>query len=329
MRCSGPESADVIILNTCGVKGPTENRIISRIRELRGLGKKFIIAGCLPSINRKRLEKELDGCEYCLLGPDSICEIGGVFGGKSKGRKRLEFEPRKPIGIIPISSGCMGSCNYCAVKQARGSLHSYSLEDILCLAKKMVNSGIKEIRLTAQDTGCYGLDIGLRLTDLLDKILTIEGEYKIRIGMMNPHYALEMLGKLKKIYRDTHILSFAHIPVQSGSNRVLREMGREYTIEDFVKAVKGLREVRGISISTDIIVGFPTETNSDFEETVKLIRKIKPEVLNLSKFCPRPGTAAAGMKQLPTQVIKERSRIVTALYGDIRKKKEKLYKPDM
>jgi MiaB/RimO family radical SAM methylthiotransferase len=187
-------------------------------------------------------------------------------------------------------------------------LTSYPVEDIVARARLLLERGKKEIYLTAQDTGCYGLDIHSNLVELLKEILKIDGDYRLRIGMMNPNYALKMLNELIGIYRDDRVYKFLHIPVQSGSDRVIREMNRGYTTAQFEKIADRFREeLEDICLSTDIIVGFPTETDADFKKTVELIKIVRPDIINVSKFYPRPNTAAARMKLLTTETLKKRS----------------------
>ncbi|MEM4245459.1 MAG: radical SAM protein, partial [Candidatus Nanoarchaeia archaeon] len=191
----------------------------------------------------------------------------------------------------------------------------YTKKEILGEVKKAVKEGCTIIKLTAEDTGCWGKDIDEKLPDLLGEILKTEGNFKIRLGMMNPNHAIEFLDELIKIYNNPKMIKFIHIPVQSGSNKVIKDMKRDYKVEDFKKIVKRFRkEVRGINIATDIIAGYPTETEEDFKKTLELIKEVKPEVLNISKFAPRPKTEAAKLKQLRTEIIKERSKYLTLEY---------------
>ena len=162
--------------------------------------------------------------------------------------------------------------------------------------------------------GCYGFDIGTNLIDLTRSLLEVEGDYIIRIGMMNPEHALKMLPGLAEILNNERVYSFAHVPVQSGSDKVLKAMNRFYTSEDFQKIVSYLREsVQDVTIATDIIVGFPGETDEDHTQTLNLLEETKPDVINVSKFYPRPNTLAEKMPKISTQIIKTRSVQASAL----------------
>jgi MiaB/RimO family radical SAM methylthiotransferase len=189
-------------------------------------------------------------------------------------------------------------------------LFSYPKETIVARAKKAVRDGVREIWVTAQDTGAYGKEIGTDLADLLEEICGVEGKFFVRIGMMNPNHALRMLDKLVEVYKNEKVFKFLHLPVQSGDNEVLRLMNRFYSVEDFKKIVRSFRrEFPRITIATDVICGFPGETRKAFEKTLELVEEVKPDIVNVSKFFARPKTVAAQMREkfLSPQEIKSRS----------------------
>lgn len=304
--------AEAVILNTCAVKGATQSKMLSRIREYLALGKRVIVAGCLPKVNRRLLDR----FPVAIVDTNSIDKLaiavrkGGVFTSSShKNKLKMPHcQNDSPTGIIEISEGCLGRCAFCGTKNARGDLTSYPLSDIVGRARLLIGYGKKEIYLTAQDTGCYGLDTKTDLAKLLREILKVPGDYRLRIGMMNPNHCMKMLDGLIEIYSDNRVYKFLHLPVQSGSDKVLREMDRGYTASQFEKMVRKFRKgVPDLCLSTDVIVGFPSETDADFEKTVRLIERIGPDIINLSKFCPRPNTPASRMKPLTTEIVKKRS----------------------
>ena len=176
----------------------------------------------------------------------------------------------------------------------------------------MVSEGVREIWLSSEDTGAYGKDIDVPLPHLLDAIVdVIPDGVMLRIGMTNPHI-LEHMEGVARVLNHPRVFKFLHIPVQCGSNKVLEDMKREYTREDFEKLADYLlAHVQNITLATDVICGFPTETEQDFEETMALLEKYKFPVLNIAQFYPRPGTAAAKLKKLQGHVVKQRSRRVT------------------
>lgn len=321
---NGINEADIIIVNSCGVKLPTQNKIINYIKKIPKT-KQIIVCGCLPRmLNIKFYAPNIN----LVFDNNTITKVEQVIKkNKDMLSEKKECRINKPvirikkdIAIIPISQGCLGApCSYCSVKKARGELKSYKKEDIIKQVKKAIKEGCKKINLTAQDTGCWGKDIGKKLPELLKEILNIKGNFEVRLGMSNPNYILEYLNDMIKIYKNPKMKKFLHIPLQSGSNKILEDMERRYKVEDFEKIVERFRkEIPNMNIATDIIIGFPTETTEDFEKTLKVIKKIKPEVLNISKFGARPNTAAENMKQLPSQEIKRRSVIMHKTWNHIK-----------
>lgn len=180
------------------------------------------------------------------------------------------------------------------------------------------------IYLTSQDNGCYGFDKKTNLAKLLKELLKFKGNYKIRVGMINPWYLMKFIDEMIDVYKDERVIKFLHIPVQSGSNKVLKEMKRGGNVDDFKKIFFKFRKefprqkFSDSTIATDIIVGYPTETEADFEKTLNLIKEIKPEVLNISSFSSRPRTEASKLKQLPSEIIKKRTRELNEVYRKYR-----------
>lgn len=320
--------ADLIILNTCAVKGPTENRMIEFLKRVPA-GKKVVVTGCLPLINLERLLREarFDG----VIGPAAGDRIVEVTNRVASGETVFALEdselaipslrlPRvrssRVTSIIPISYGCLGSCAYCCVVLARGTLRSYSVEEIVERARTDLEHGARELWITSQDTACYGKDKGTNLAKLLSELCQIGSEFKIRVGMMTPNAALNILDDLLDAFIDERIFKFLHLPVQSGDDDVLKSMRRSYSVPDFRKIVRRFRNsFPEMTLSTDVICGFPGESREAFAETLRLIEEVKPDVVNVSKFFARPRTAAAEMRKDFTAdaEIAERSRAATAL----------------
>jgi len=330
-----PELADIVIINTCIVKGPTRQKMIFRIKELAKFPR-LIVTGCMPDVERqriKRIAKQANpDIKIALVGTKHIHEITKAIKAIME-NKEVEIISReneiklglpktlkrKNIGITQISEGCLGNCSYCIVKLAKGSLFSYPQEKIL---KNIENDllSCNEIWLTSQDNAAYGSETGKsKLPELMKKILSIKKKFKIRLGMMNPSSLLPILDEMIEIYKNEKMIKFLHIPVQSGSDRILKKMNRNYKIKDFLLIVDKFREqIPRIIISTDIIVGFPGETEEDFNKTLSLIRKIKPDILNISRFWPMPGTLAEKMEQIPVEECKKRVVKLTNLYKKIK-----------
>lgn len=323
-------NSDIIIILTCGVKGSTQNKIMHRLEFFKKEfpNKKVLIAGCLPKIITKKLETSFPN--FSMIGPYQIDKIINVVKKILKNERIVEIDFKKVKCVIPkvfkkeqpiaIASGCLNKCTYCATKLAKGNLVSFPISKIIKNVKMCVENGAERILLTATDTGSYGRDIKTNLVELLKKVVEIKGNFKIRVGMMNPNDAKKYLDDLIEIYKNPKILKFLHIPIQSGSDSVLKDMNRNYSVKDFEKIiVKFRKEIPKIIISTDIICGFPTETKEDFKKTINLIKKIRPEVLNISKFYPRPNTEAKKMKLLKTDEVKRRSREISKLHNEIKK----------
>lgn len=300
------EKADVIVINTCVVKSPTENKIRERIRFfVRGYpNKKLVIAGCASDVGMFR-----------KIAPDALFlsshrskDIAKLLSeAVRKTDKKIRKNPL--IGITEIASGCLGSCAYCIVKLARGDLKSRKAKEITREVENSLKEGCKEIWITSQDCGCYGLDIGRNLAELLKEVVKIKGDFRIRVGMMNPTHIKPILNELIEIYKHPKVYKFIHIPVQSGSDHTLLRMKRGYETKDFERIVKEFRKsLPNITLSTDIIVGFPGERENDFKETFGLIKRTRPDIVNLSKFGARPKTEAARMKQVDNKITKGRSK---------------------
>jgi threonylcarbamoyladenosine tRNA methylthiotransferase CDKAL1 len=320
----GAEDADVLIYNTCAVKSPTENRMISMLKRAPK-GKRLVVAGCLPLINLERLKVEVDFDG--VVGPGQGSEIVEVVRAVCRGEKAVllkgnsmpsldlpKISVNEVVGIVPISYGCLGSCSYCCVRFARGRLRSYRVEELVERVKRDLDSGAREVWLTSQDTACYGKDINASLAELLRAVCKIDGEFFVRVGMMTPNHALEMLDDLIQAYKDDRVFKFLHLPVQSGDDTVLERMNRLYSVEDFKRIVRCFRrEFPRITVATDVICGFPGESEDAFEHTVELVEEIQPDVVNVSRFFPRPGTPAKGMEQLSHLVVKARSKRMAGL----------------
>ena len=315
--------SDLSVIVTCSVKDATANRMIHRIKSLSS--GPLVVAGCLPKAEPKTVERFAPGAS--MMGPGSIGRtlqvVESALGGvrtvaledtdlSKVGLPRVRLNPA--VGIIEIASGCMSECTFCQTKLAKGGLTSYRVGDIVRQAEADVADGCKEIWLSSTDNGCYGLDIGSDLPELIDAVSAVPRDFMIRVGMMNPMYMPRIRDGLLSSFESERVYRFLHVPVQSGSNRVLADMRRGHTAETFQDVVKRFRRKFGrFTISTDIIVGFPTETTSDFEETVRLLEETRPDIVNLSRYSARPGTPAAEMEQVDVAEVKRRSKRIFEL----------------
>lgn len=310
IRVLSADEADIVILNTCTVVDTTEKRMIKRMNELKAAGKQVIVTGCMAKVQAGRVMVRLPGS--LIIPPENYDGFSDAV-SKMYGCGTPIVQKRSPVtAIIPIAQGCRGNCTYCITRFARGTLRSYSPEGIKERFDRFIDSGVKEVLITAQDTGCYGRDIGTDLGDLIRKLLKKDGEYRIRIGMMNPNSLRPVLNSVLDVFEDERIYRFLHIPVQSGSDHVLDMMSRHYTSEDFFSLIDAIRKrYPDMSIATDLISGFPGESNEDHEESVALIRRLRADTVNITRFSPRPGTEAFGMPQINGRISKERSTELT------------------
>ncbi len=315
-----PSDADLNVIVTCSVKDATANKMINRIKRLKN--KPLVVAGCLPKAETVTVEKFSP--KASLLGPNSIGKTLEIIDSTLKGQKRVELEnsdiskaglPKvrlnPAVGIVEIASGCMSECTFCQTKLSKGELQSFRIGDIVRQVKQEIDDGCCEVWLTSTDNGCYGFDIGTDLPSLVTATSEIEVDFMIRVGMMNPMYMPRIRDGLLGSFESPKVFKFLHIPVQSGSNKVLSEMKRGHTAEIFRKSSELFRKkFEKFTISTDIIVGFPTETEEDFEHTLDLIRETRPDIINLSRYSARPGTKASLMKQIPVSEVMRRSKAV-------------------
>ncbi|KAF5954789.1 hypothetical protein HYC85_007645 [Camellia sinensis] len=325
-----PEEADLWLINTCTVKSPSQSAMETLISKCRSAKKPLVVAGCVPQGSRNL--KELEGVS--IVGVQQIDRVVEVVEETLKGhevrllnRKTLpaldlpKVRKNKFIEILPINVGCLGACTYCKTKHARGHLGSYTVDSLVERVRTVITDGVKEIWLSSEDTGAYGRDIGVNLPILLKAIvaeLPSDGSTMLRIGMTNPPYILEHLKDIADVLCHPCVYSFLHVPVQSGSDAVLAAMNREYTVGEFRTVVDTLTElVPGMQIATDIICGFPGETDEDFGQTVSLIDEYKLPQVHISQFYPRPGTPAARMKKVPSTVVKKRSRELTNVFESL------------
>ncbi len=319
------KDADSLILMTCTVIGTTEQRILHRLRTLKKENKQLIVSGCMASVQQELIKKTAPSAK--ILPPRYFHHINDIIEEKIT---IFTYKPKtsipryhQDIGIIPISEGCLFSCTYCITKKARGTLNSYPPNEITNDVRKIVKQGCKEIRLTAQDTASYGRDIKSSLPLLIKEIFKINGDFMIRIGMMNPVSTEKILTELLNVYSSDKIFKFLHLPVQSGSDVILKNMGRRHTIQRYQEIIELFRELfPDITIATDVIVAFPGETEKQFRESCQLLNTIQPDIVNITRFSARPGTMAKKMDgRISTDVAKKRSQKITSLVNEISRKK--------
>lgn len=298
-----PDEADAIIVNTCTVVGPTERRMLRRLAAIRD--RDLYVTGCMPGVQREAI---LAVCSPTIIHPETIHDLYHFVGTVASGG----------VGIVQLAKGCAGNCTYCITRLARGPLKSYPREEILRQVRMFVKAGAYEIQLTAQDVSSWGLDTGQSLPELITILDKIPGNHRIRVGMMNPATVKGQTFDLVDAFSGDHIYKFIHLPVQSGSDTVLAQMGRGYTFAEFEEIIRLFRKrYPKITVATDMIVGFCGETLTDFSASLDLIRRVKPAKVNVTRYSQRPFTPLAREKDYPDHIKKDRSRTMNAVAEDI------------
>jgi len=300
------DSADVVIINTCSVRESAENRVFGLVNNLSKGKKKvrIIVTGCMLSSakgERRRyslaqLRKKLPGVEFKtieeLVGEESVSP-------KRKYKRRA---------LVPIMKGCDHFCSYCVVPYARGGEKSRDFEEIICEAEELAKRGYQKITLLGQNVNSYKPSFAR----LLRKLHEVEGIKKIAFITANPW---DLSDELIEVMVLPKIDRYLHLPVQSGDDGILKKMNRPYTRLQYIKLVEKIRKrIPEIRIGTDIIVGFPGETKKAFENTVDLCRQVGFVKAYISRYSPRPGTAAFKMKDdVPPNEKKRRWRVLEKL----------------
>ena len=312
-----PKDADVAILNSCTVVEKTERNMLRRAEELASETTELVVTGCMALAQGEEFREA--GIDAEVLHWDEV--PNHVLNGECP-THTPDTEPILDgvVGILPIARGCMSNCSYCITKFATGRVDSPPIEENVEKARALVHAGAKEIRVTGQDTGVYGWDTGDRkLPELLDQICDIDGEFRVRLGMANPGGIHGIHEELADVFaRNEKLYDFIHAPVQSGSDEVLADMRRQHRVDKFREVVETLDErLDHWTLSTDFIVGFPTESDADHERSMELLAEIRPEKINVTRFSKRPGTDAADMKGLGGTIKKERSKAMSELKMEV------------
>ena len=326
------EDADIIVANLCSVKG--DHQGVTSVKRLKEAypGKKMVAAGCITKEMMPGI-REIDD-ETSFISTHNITNIVEVMEEVEQGNvveliaPKMEPEHKinlpkvrrnKVVGIVPILEGCADKCSFCSTKLIKSILKTYPIENIVNEIRQSLSDGCKEIWLTSQDNGAYGVDLNKpNLPELLRNVTDIKSSFFVRVGMMNPSNVLVFLDELIEAYKNEKIFKFIHVPIQSGNDEILKKMNRQYTVDDFKSVITAFRKAFPmISVSSDFIVGFPTETDEQFNDTLNLMKEIKVDVCNISRFAARKRTPAMYMEQLDGGAIKNRSRIMTDIYHNI------------
>lgn len=315
----GPAGSDVVVLVTCGVIGATERRMVRRWEVLSSLAPRLIVTGCLVPL-RTELFRGPGRARTAFLPireqhrlPELISSESGpapVSGSP------LEEPPPRLTEEVVIAQGCTSACAYCFSRLARGRLESVPAHAVIERVRAAVARGAREVRLTGLDTAVWGEDLPgeARLPELIDAVSAEVPEGRVRIGMMSPQSLRPILDRHLDALAAPPVYRFLHLPVQSGSDAILGTMHREYTVAEFrAQVAEARRRLPDVHLATDLIVGYPGETEDDHRATEELLEELAPETVNVTRFSPRPGTPAARRPLVPPRVAKRRSRSLALL----------------
>ncbi len=334
---------EAFYLNVCTVKGNAGAMKLLRKAANTYPNVPVYITGCAPKDFREEAIRVVPQVQFTTLSdlendPQFISISGNVTqdrtsernGSITRHKNVLRESPF--VGIVNIEEGCLDACAFCSTHLVKGRLHSFAPNDIVDQVQALVDDGCLEIQLTGQDCACYGFDIGTNLAELTQRILThVNGNYRIRLGMGNPRHVLGYQEALLDCFSDERVYKFIHIPVQSGSENILKAMNRRHTARDYATLAHAFTErFSKFTLSTDLIVGYPGETAADFNDTLELLKETRPTVCNITRFVARPGTVAAHLESatsgthlesgnlaVPDTIKHERSAILAETFQQI------------
>jgi tRNA-2-methylthio-N6-dimethylallyladenosine synthase len=305
-----PEEADIILLNSCSVRDKAEQKVYSRLGEYRLLKRTqedllIGLCGCVAQQEGERALQRVPDLDF-VLGPARVGELNDVIARRRSGERvvAVGFPADRPYeidavsrqdeykGMVTIIEGCNKNCTFCIVPQTRGPERSRPLAEILAEVRHLLEYGFQEVELLGQTVNHWREPGGdLDFADLLQTVAVLPGLRRLRFVTSYPRDFTPRM--VEQVARHETICPYVHLPVQSGSDGVLRRMGRGYTVKEYGHLVAQLRSARpGLALSSDIIVGFPGETDDDFERTLDLVGEIRFSALFAFKYSPRPGTAA-------------------------------------
>lgn len=342
------EDADVIVFNTCCVRENAEQHAFGNIgmyKKLKKEKKDLVIAVCGCMTQQGEFAKKLSATfpfVDVIIGTYNIDEFGKILQKTIDTKKRVveildkngeiceEITPYRssyPNAWVNIAYGCNNFCSYCIVPYVRGRERSRLPENVVDEVKNLVNEGYKEITLLGQNVNSYGHDLknGVSFSSLLDEIGKIDGKFRLRFMSNHPKDLTEDV--IEAIKRNPHACHAIHLPVQSGSNRILSLMNRRYSVEKYLSQIDSIRKIiPDCAITTDIIVGFPTETENDFLDTVNLVEKVKFDGAFTFVYSKREGTKAAVMEgQIDPETQKDRIMRLIDVQNDLNRKESLTY----
>ena len=331
------DKADIYIINTCSVTNESDKKSRKMINRARKTNKDaiIIVMGCYSQLNADKIDADI------ILGNKDKSNIVKLIEEyKTKNNKitkiydltKTKFEEMEiskftnhTRAFVKIQDGCNAFCSYCIIPYTRGRVRSKDKASVIKEVTKLVNNGYKEIVLTGIHTGRYGIDINTTLEELLKELVEIPNIYRIRLSSIEIN---EITPGIIKLLKENKVMAkHLHIPLQSGSNKILKLMNRRYNKEEFKNMITKIKEIPNISLTTDLIVGFPNETEEDFKETLDTLNEIKFTKIHTFPYSRRNGTPAAAMEnQVPPEVKKDRVHKIIKLSD---KDEEEFYKSNI
>ncbi|MBI2287701.1 MAG: tRNA (N6-isopentenyl adenosine(37)-C2)-methylthiotransferase MiaB [Chloroflexi bacterium] len=306
---SSMEQADIIVLNSCVVRQSAENRLTSRLNSLKSLKSKrpdltLAVTGCLVNTNTEELKRNFPHVDYFFKPGDSPQWL------EKEGWVRALPQHPPPSVYVPIIQGCNNFCSYCIVPYRRGQERSRPLDEITGEVRELVRRGAREVTLLGQNVDSYGHDLPDKpdLADLLTELNTIDGLARLRFLTNHPKDMSTRL--IEAVSRLTKVCAQINLPIQSGNNDILKTMRRGYTVEHYCNLVTEIRRsLPEIALSTDVIVGFPSESGDQFQETFDLLSRLRFDTVHVAAYSPRPGTLAARELEDNIPVSEKRDRL--------------------
>lgn len=314
---------DIYIINTCTVTNTSDSKSKKMIRHARNLNKDACVValGCFIEYNKDKIEKLMPEVDI-IVGNKDKKEIVKLINDYFKDKKKINdlqdnfddyFEDMfidsfntRTRAFVKIQDGCENFCSYCVIPRVRGKCRSKKKETVIEEIKALVKNGYKEIILTGIHTGNYGVDLGITFADLLKDIVKIEGLTRLRISSIE---ITEINDEILEIIKNNKVIvNHFHIPIQSGSDKVLKLMNRKYDTAKFIEIIDKIRSIiPDVSITTDIITGHPGENDDEFENTIKTLNKIEFSKLHVFPYSPRDNTPSSKLPQIPDYVKKNQT----------------------
>jgi len=332
------QEADLILINTCTIREKPDQKVFSHLGEYRKIKEEnpkalIGVCGCLAQRMGYQLVQKAPVVDI-MFSSFNIHQLPELIQRAQAGYKAIAILEEPPqdedklweyptvrdnpyCAYVTVMKGCDKNCTYCVVPKTRGRQRSRSIESILKEVKQLVSEGVKEIHLLGQNVTAWGQDIGSHFSELLYRVAEVEGVERIRFTTGHPKDLDEKI--VRAMAEVPQVCEHIHLPFQAGSDRILKLMDRGYTKQEYLEKIEMLREyVRGITFSTDVIVGFPTETEEDFEETLDVLKKVRFEQVFSFKFSPRPDTPAYHMQdQVPDEIKTQRMQRLLELQKSI------------